>query len=102
MNLSLDKNGYPTGEDGTVWATYDLRQAETIRNALIAQHIDCTLKEGNLRRKILYLLHVGGGKELDDAMNFVWRDSGGLRLQPDWHYSIGSENESFDKWINGL
>ncbi len=100
--LDLDSNGYPTGNDGTVWATFDLRQAETVRNALGAQHIGCTLKEAGIRRMTLYLLKVQDVMELAEAMEFVWRGPSGLRLQPDWHYSIGSENASFNKWINGI
>jgi len=99
--LDLDAGGYPTGNDGTVWATYDLRQAETIRNALVAQHIGCTLKETILRRNTLYLLKVDDAMELAEAMEFIWRSPSGLCLQPDWHYPMGSENKSFNKWING-
>jgi hypothetical protein len=39
--------------------------------------------------------------ELTDAVDFIWREASGLRLQPDWHYPMGSANDSFDKWING-
>ncbi len=101
LGLSLDPKGYPTGKDDIVWATFDLRQAETIRNALMAQQVDCTVKEKNLLRKVLYLLHVGDEKEIEEAIDFIWREASGLRLRPDWHYSMGGENESFDKWING-
>lgn len=99
--LDLDTNGYPTGNDGTVWATYDLQQAETIRNALVALHITCALKERKLRSAVLYLLHISDGKDLSDAMDFIWREDSGLRLKPDWGYVDGETNKSFERWLSG-
>ena len=101
LALSLDPKGYPTGKSGNVWATVDLRQAEIIRNALLTQHITCELKEAKYDGITLHLLRVADARESEEATDFIWRDDSGLRLRPDWHYSMGSENESFDKWING-
>ncbi|HET6273990.1 MAG TPA: hypothetical protein VFG32_13510 [Bacteroidota bacterium] len=99
--FELDTTGYPTGKDGTVWATYDLRQAEIIRNALLTQHIGCKLKEIRLAGKALHFLHVAGEKELEEAMGFIWRDASGLRLKPDWSYADGEVNKSFELWLSG-
>jgi hypothetical protein len=99
--LDLDTRGYPTGKDGTVWATFDLRQAEIIRNALLTQHIGCKLKETSLDGKKLYLLRVADERELEEAMDFIWKDKGGLRLTPDWSYSDGEVNKSFEMWLSG-
>ena len=99
--LDLDARGYPTGKDCTVWATYDLRQAEIIRNALLTQHIGCKLKETSLDGKTLHLLRVTGERELEEAMDFIWKDKGGLRLTPDWSYSDGEVNKSFEMWLSG-
>ena len=100
--LHLDTEGYPTGQDGAVWATYDLRQAEIIRNALLTQRIACELREVQFDGKSLHLLHVTGDRESSEAMDFIWKDASGLRLKPDWHYPDGSANKSFAGWLNGV
>ena len=99
--LELDTTGYPTGKDGTVWATYDLRQAEIIRNALLAQRIACELRDIKPDGNTLYLLHVADKRGLEEAMDFIWKDKGGLRLTPDWNYADGEINKSFELWLSG-
>ena len=99
--LSLDTRGYPTGKDGAVWATFDLRQAEIIRNALLAQRIACELRDVKPDGNTLYLLRVADEKESEEAMDFIWKDKGGLRLTPDWSYSDGEVNKSFEMWLSG-
>lgn len=99
--ISLDARGYPTGKDGTVWATFDIRQAEIIRNALLTQRIACELRNTKLDGKALYLLRLDGERELEEAMEFIWKDKGGLRLLPDWSYRKGEVNRSFERWLNG-
>lgn len=100
--LSLDTNGHPSGKDSIVWATYDLRQAEIIRNALLTQRISCGQREMKLDGKMLHLLHVADEGELNEAMDFIWRDSSGLRLKPDWKYPEGTVNKSLEGWLSGL
>jgi len=99
--LSLDTRGYPTGKDGAVWATFDLRQAEIIRNALLAQRIACELRDIKPDGNTLYLLHVADKRGLEEAMDFIWKDKGGLRLTPDWNYADGEINKSFELWLSG-
>jgi hypothetical protein len=99
--IPLDARGYPTGKDGTVWATFDLRQAEIIRNALLTQRIACELRNSKLDGKALYLLRLAGEGELEEAMQFIWKDKGGLRLLPDWSYREGEVNKSFERWLSG-
>jgi hypothetical protein len=99
--LDLDADGYPTGNDGTVWATFDFRQADIIRNALLTQRITCELKEMKTHDKPLHLLHIADVMELAEAIDFIWRDNGGLRLQPDWSYADGEINKSFEQWLSG-
>ena len=48
------------------------------------------------------LFCIPEAREVATAVDFIWREPGGLRLQPDWWYPAGAENESFDKWINGI
>ena len=99
--LDLDSRGYPTGKEGIIWGTYDLRQAETIRNALVAQHIGCELVDEMDDRTMMYLLRVNGKRDSVEATDFVWKASAGLRLKPDWSYPEGKINESFEQWLSG-
>ena len=96
-----DERDYLNGRGGIVWATYDRHQAATIRDALLVQKISCELREGFVEGLRLYLLHIARAHEVEAAMDFIWRDLGGLRLRPDWRYPPGAENASFKKWING-
>jgi hypothetical protein len=78
-----------------------LRQAETIKAALLAQSMVCEMREQTLSGTRLYLLCIPEAREVAAAVDFIWREPNGLRLQPDWWYPAGAENESFKKWING-
>ena len=99
--IDLDATGYPTGRDGLVWATYDARQADIIRNALLAQHITCEIRDISQNEKALYLLHIADERTREDSLNFIWRDKSGLRLKPDWSYADGEINKSFEQWLGG-
>lgn len=99
--LDLDPKGYPTGNDGTVWATFDPRQADIIRNALLHQRITCEVKETVVQNKPLHVLRVIDTGESAEAIDFIWRDNSGLRLRPDWCYRDGEINTSFEQWLGG-
>ena len=100
--IQYEERDYLRGTNGIVWATYHLGQAETIRAALLAQSIGCEVQENVLPGARLYLLHIPEPRDVEAAADFIWRDRGGLRLKPDWHYLLGSENESFTKWVKGI
>lgn len=92
---------YLHGAEGAIWATYDRYQAEIVQGALQSQKIVCELREIFLNNDRLYTLHVRDPAEAEAARDFVWRDAGGLTLQPDWRYPTGAKNESFLKWTEG-
>jgi len=102
VTLAYEDVDYLQGTNEIVWATYHLRQAETIKAALLVQSIGCEVKEQSLPGARLYVLCIPQTTEVAAAVDFIWRDSSGLRLQPDWWYPAGAENESFEKWINGM
>lgn len=102
VTLIYEEVDFLHGANGVVWATYHLRQAETIKAALLAQSIACEVREQALPGARLYLLHIPEPRDVEAAVDFIWRDPGGLRLKPDWHYLLGSENESFTKWVKGI
>jgi len=47
------------------------------------------------------LFCIPEAREIAAAVDFIWQDPSGLRLQPDWLYPAGAENESFQRWIKG-
>lgn len=100
VTVTYEEVDYLHGSNGVAWATYHLRQAETIQAALLAQSISCEVREQSLSGARLYLLCITDAREVAAAVDFIWRDPGGLRLQPDWWYPAGAENASFNKWIN--
>jgi hypothetical protein len=102
VTITCEECDYLNGTDGIVWATYDRHQAITIRDALLVQKISCEVREEQLEGLRLFLLHIPHADEVAAALDFIWRDDAGLRLQPDWWYPAGAENESFKKWINGM
>lgn len=102
VTVAYEEVDYLNGSTGVVWATYHLQQAETINAALLALSITCEVREHFLPGARLYLLWVKETHEAAAAVDFIWRDSSGMRLQPDWLYPAGKENESFNKWINGV
>ena len=102
VTLTYDEVDYLHGSNGVVWATYDLRQAEIIKAALLAQSIACEVREQSLPGAQLHLLCITEAHEISAAVDFIWREPSGLRLQPDWWYPAGAENASFSKWLNGM
>jgi len=102
VTLTYEDVDYLNGSAGVVWATYHLRQAETIQAALLAQSIACEVREIELPGARLFALHIPNASEVEAAVDFIWRDASGLRLQPDWNYPAGAENKSFEKWMSGI
>ncbi len=102
ITLCFEERDLINGKNGIIWATYDLRQAEIIRDTLISQNIAVNLRTDKIGNYDLHLLAVPNMTDIDAAINFVWRDRSGLRLKPDWHYKNGQENESFNRWINNF
>ena len=101
VEISFDENILLTGLDGIVWATFDPRQAEVIFNALLAQHIGSAIRKMEFDDNSLLLLKISNDSDTGEAMDFIWRKEGGLRLKPDWTYPAGEPNKSFEKWMNG-
>lgn len=84
-----------------MWATFDFKQADIIRNVLLTQRITCELKEMKTNDRQLHLLRIADVADLAEAMDFIWRESSGLRLKPDWSYADGEINKSFEQWLGG-
>lgn len=101
LTIVLDAPDYLHGVEGAIWATYDRYQAEIVQGALQSQKIACELRESYLNGFRLYVLRVRDPTKSDAAIDFVWRDPGGLGLQPDWRYPAGAVNESFLRWTKG-
>jgi hypothetical protein len=101
IDVTLDEKAILSGEYGIVWATWDQRQAEVIYNALLAQNITTLIGKIELAQGCLLLLKIDNKKDTAEAMDFIWRKEGGLKLKPDWSYPDGMPNKSFEKWLNG-
>ena len=101
ITISFNENEFISGKDGVVWATYNSRQAEIIRNALLALQINSEIHEIQSSNDNIHLIKVTSEKEINDAVDFIWRGSSGLRLKPDWSYSEGETNKSFELWLSG-
>lgn len=101
ITFSIDENDFLSGRNGTVWATYNLRQAEIIQRALLAQHINSELKRIDFEELEIILINITNEKDINDAIDFIWRDDIGLRLKPDWNYPEGEINKSFELWLSG-
>jgi hypothetical protein len=99
--ISFDENDFLTGKDGIIWASYDSRQIDIIKNSLFAQNIITNVQMINLGNRKMCLLKVNDQKDVDEAINFVWKSNNGLRLKPDWSYSDGETNKSFEQWLSG-
>jgi hypothetical protein len=102
VEIHVEERDYLNGTEGIVWATYNLRQAEIIRDTLLTQNIACELGEEKVKDHRLYLLSIPDANDVRAAIDFIWRENSGLRLKPDWEYPAGAENESFNKWINEI
>lgn len=101
VTIVLEAPDYLHGFEGAVWATYDRYQAEVVQGALQSQKILCDLREVFLNGERLHVVHVRDPAQAEEAMDFVWREPGGLMLQPDWCYPAGAANESFLRWAEG-
>lgn len=99
VTIVLDTPDFLHGFEGAVWATYDRYQAEVVQGTLQSQKISCDLREVLLNGEELYAVHVRDPAQAEEAMDFIWREPGGLMLQPDWSYPAGALNESFLKWL---
>lgn len=99
VSVSFQENDFLAGKSGFVWATYDLRQAEIIRNTLVAQNINAEIKKISLQKTCLYLLKINDVEDINDATDFIWKSDSGLRLKPDWCYAQGGKNKSFEQWL---
>jgi len=101
IEISFKEHMLISGKGGIVWATFDFRQAEVITNALLAQSISSVTGNIRLDEGVLMLIKIDNDKDIGEAMDFIWRKEGGLRLKPDWTYADGEPNMSFEKWLNG-
>jgi hypothetical protein len=102
ITITHEQSDYLNGENEIVWATHDQHQAEVICGTLRAQDIACEIQEKRLDGTRLHLIRITHPEKVTAAMDFIWRDESGLKLQPDWHYPAGSENESFQRWVNDV
>ena len=100
LNISCNENDFLSGNNGIVWATYDLRQAEIIQNTLLAQNIYSEIKRIYLANEEMYLIKIASGTDITDSIDFIWRNNTGLRLKPDWTYPRGETNRSFEQWLS--
>ena len=101
LNISFDENDFLSGNNGIVWATYDLRQAEIIQNTLLAQNIYSEIKKNFLGNEEMFLIKIASKSDITDSIDFIWRNNTGLRLKPDWIYPRGEINKSFEQWLSG-
>lgn len=99
--ITYDDHDFLSGKDGIVWASYDLRQLDIIKNALFAQNIISDVKIKNLGSAKIFLLSVNDLNDVSDAIDFIWKSKTGLQLKPDWIYPRGEKNKSFEQWLNG-
>ncbi len=99
--VSYNEDDFLTGKNGIVWATYDIRQAEILHRALLAQNINTEIIKTNLEKKEMFLIKITSTTDRNDAMDFIWKSESGLNLKPDWTYSQGETNKSFDQWLDG-
>lgn len=101
ISIAFDENDFLSGNDGIIWASYDQRQVDIIKNALLAQNVSTELKVKNLGQLKIFLLQINDLKDINDAVDFIWRSNKGLRLKPDWSYPPGKTNKSFELWLSG-
>ena len=98
--ISFDENDFLSGKDGIVWATYDLRQAEIIQNTLLAQNIYSEIKRNHFGHEIMFFLQIANESDIEDSIDFIWKEGTGLKLKPDWLYPKGENNKSFERWLS--
>lgn len=100
ITLTYNNADFLNGSNGIVWATYSSFQVETIKNAMLVQNIFSEIRTTYLDGKCLYLIFIENRAEIEEAIDFIWREEAGLRLKLDWQYSANNENESFNKWLS--
>jgi hypothetical protein len=100
FSIAFEEHDFLLGKEGIVWASYDMRQVEIIKNALFAQNINAELKTSSLGKYKLFHLKISNTKDISDAVDFIWRSKTGLRLKPDWNYPEGTTNKSFEQWLS--
>ncbi len=101
ITISFNEDEFIYGKEGIVWATYNIRQAEIIRNALLELYINSEIHEVPFFNDNMHLIKVTNLEEINDAADFIWRSGSGLRLKPDWNYAEGENNKSFELWLSG-
>ena len=101
VTVSYDEEDFLSGKNGIVWATYDIRQAEILHRALLAQDINTEIKKTELEKRELFLIKVTGMYDQGEAIDFIWKNESGLNLKPDWTYSENEINKSFEQWLSG-
>jgi len=101
FEMALDENEFLSGKNGIVWATYDSRQAEIIQSTFLAQQINCEINNISFDNEDLFLIIITNKIEVQDAIDFIWKNNDGLRLKPDWHYGKGEINKSLEQWLSG-
>ena len=101
VTVSYDEEDFLSGKNGIVWATYDIRQAEILHRALLAQDINIEIKKTEVEKRELYLIKVTGLSDRSEAIDFIWKSYSGLNLKPDWTYSENEINKSFEQWLSG-
>lgn len=100
ISVSIDLNDLISGFDGFIWATKNSHQAEIICNAIKVQNIELEIIKVNLENTVLHLIRVSNVKDVKQVIDFLQNDKSGLRLKPDWSYSEGETNYSFEQWID--
>ncbi len=101
ISISFEEEEFLLGTGGIVWATYDQRQAEVIKNALFAMQINSDVKQIAFVEKEMFVMKIANNEDVNEAIDFIWRNNSGLRLKPDWRYEEGKTNNSFDQWLSG-
>ena len=68
---------------------------------MVAQQINLEINKIFIDGQELCLLKILNKQDIEDAIDFIWRNSSGLRLTPDWDYAHGESNKSFEQWLSG-
>ena len=48
----------------------------------------------------MFLIKIASESDISDSIDFIWRNSTGLRLKPDWIYTKDDPNKSFEQWLS--
>ena len=79
FEMTLDENEFLSGKNGTVWATYDSRQAEIIQSTLLAQQINCEINNISFDNEYLFLIIITNKTEVQEAIDFIWKNNAYLQ-----------------------